>query len=227
MSKLLIVVVFFAFFSGSWAYTREEIAYQVKQNKEKVSFPFSATIRQKVSIQGNMVTDSGRILFCPPDCYKIELFRTNTKMFITGDTLWQVSPDGSVTRSVGNNDGVMGGMGTGFSPGSQNGFNLPEDFTIIEQIPGKQVVVECLSKVQSDQFKIRIVYDTKKWLPRNLKISGGPQGETETGFVYTELNGIQMVKEMNMVLGAMGYIRIDYSDYKVLQKCLRSSFRPE
>jgi len=89
------------------------------------------------------------------------------------------------------------------------------------------VVVECLSKVQSDQFKIRIVYDTKKWLPRNLKISGGPQGETETGFVYTELNGIQMVKEMNMVLGAMGYIRIDYSDYKVLQKCLRSSFRPE
>jgi hypothetical protein len=148
-------------------------------------------------------------------------------MFITGDTLWQVSPDGSVNRSVGNNDGVMSGMGTGFSPGSQNGFNLPEDFTIIEQIPGKQVVVECLSKVQSDQFKIRIVYDTKKWLPRNLKISGGPQGETETGFVYTELNGIQMVKEMNMVLGAMGYIRIDYSDYKVLQKCLRSSFRPE
>jgi len=174
-----------------------------------------------------MVTDSGWIVFCPPDCYKIELFRTNTKMFITGDTLWQVSPDGSVNRSVGNNDGVMSGMGTGFSPGSQNGFNLPEDFTIIEQIPGKHVVVECLSKVQSDQFKIRIVYDTKKWLPRNLKISGGPQGETETGFVYTELNGTQMVKEMNMVLGSMGYIRIDYSNYMVLQKCLRSSFRPE
>jgi outer membrane lipoprotein-sorting protein len=216
----------FPLFAGSL--TKEAVYKNITRVSATPTFAFSAAISSRISMANRTVTDSGTIIFSPPDCYKVTMFKSKTQVAVLSDTSFITMPDGSCTRRIGQS--AVSGMGAGsaqsFGPPSAKQLLGKSDFTIVEEKPGVYVVIEFESETPMGKSKTRATFDTKEWLLRNIKMTGmTPTGEIETGFSYTTFNGHTMVKEMNTVMGSAGFMKISYGEYKAINKISRKKFK--
>ena len=229
-SKVVVTIVLFVCVYQVYAVTKDEVAKKIMKKKETPNIAYKATMKTKVYVQGQSITDSGFILLSPPDCYKIEMIKGKTKISILGDTTWTTMPNGSVTRQIGGKEvpgmGGISSVGQSYEAPDISSMLKRSDFTIIEEKPGKHVVIEFnMQMPQGGEQKAQATFDTKEWLVRNMKIPGGPVGTIETGYNYTKLKGFSVIKEISMVMGPMGFMKIKYENYKVIKKMPRKKFR--
>ena len=191
--------------------TKEEVYKELSKKHSMPVVAFKAEIISKMSINNQTFADSGEMYFTPPDCFKITMIKSKTTVSVIGDTVWMAMPDGSVTRKTGKN--AMVGMGQ-----SQN-YSVPDigemlqesGFTIMEQVPEKHVVIEFLLKLEGKEQKVRATIDTKKWLVRKMTLPGGPLGSIETGYEYSEFEGVSVLSSISTVIGSAGFIWINYN----------------
>jgi outer membrane lipoprotein-sorting protein len=213
--------------SQTLALTKDEVAKKIMQKHEAPAIAYKADIKTKVFVQGQSIIDSGYILYSPPDCYKIEMFKGKTMVSILGDTNWIHMPDGSVTRKIGV-PAVPGLDGTNTSSGSPDiGIMLKgTDFSIIEEKPGKHVVIEFEMRLPTgEKTKAQATFDTGEWLVRNMKIFNGIAGTVEVGYTYKKFDKYTMVSEIATVMGSMGFVKIFYENYRKTAKVPRSKFK--
>ncbi len=208
------------------ALTKDEVYKNITKKRNRATFAFKADIISKVHVQGHTVKDSGTIIYSPPDCIKISMYNAKTEVSVLGDTTWTVLSNGNVTRSIGGKN--MPGMNNvGQSYGVPDGSDLlkESDFTIIEDKPGKHVVIEFNMSMPTGMQKSQATYDSKNWLLRNMKILAGPTGTIETGYSYTTFKGVPMLSKVNMVMGTMGFMIMDYKNFNSIKKLPRKSFK--
>ena len=193
-SKVVVTFFLFISFFQAHAVTKGEVANKIMKKKKTPNIAYKAEMKTKVYVQGQSITDSGFILFSPPDCYKIEMIKGKTKVSILGDTTWTTMPNGSVTRQISNNGvpgiGGISNIGQSYETPDISSMLKRSDFTIIEDKPGKHVVIEFnMQMPEGGEQKAQATFDTKEWLVRNMKIPGGPAGIIETGYNYSKLKG--------------------------------------
>ena len=220
---ILIIVV-----SGGsvFSLTKDEVFRSINTKKKQPDFAYKTDIISKTHIQGQTVKDSGLLLYSPPDCFKITMYVSKTEVSTIGDTTWTTMPDGNVTRSVGD-DGmsVLGNMNQTASTPDIGEIIKKSDFEIVNEVPGKYVVIEFTMKGLRGSQNAQATYDTKKWLLRNMKILGGPAGTVEIGYQYEKFNGFYMMSKINMVMGAIGFMKLHYQNYRKIRKISRKKFK--
>ena len=151
-------------------------------------------------------------------------------------------PDGSVTRTIGKGP-ALPGMGaaaagsTGQAP-DLAGMLRGTQFTIVEDTVPRRTLAERggadSSRVSVDFLmpmaggepqKARATFDTKEWLLRKLRLDAGPAGSTEMGYEYTRLGGHTMLARVNVVMGAAGFMNMEFGNYRKVKATARASFR--
>jgi hypothetical protein len=74
-------------------------------------------------------------------------------------------------------------------------------------------------------WRVRACLWAKEWLVRKVRIEGGPAGGTEAGYEYTKFGGHTVLARVNMVMGALGFVKVTYSNYRKTPKVARAEFR--
>jgi len=177
------------------------------------------------------------MVFSPPDCYKMHMRGAGTTISSVGDTTWMTTADGSVTRSIGGRmPSPMGGL-------TQGPAEVPDmremlrnkDFTVVRDSTGKRsvvrkdsgtsVTIEFQMTMPHGAQRTHATFDTKDWLLRRMKILGGPAASMETGYEYTDFHGHPMLSSVHVVMGAMGFMKMEYANYRTTKKLARDAFR--
>jgi outer membrane lipoprotein-sorting protein len=212
--------------SHIYAYTKAEIAQNIKKNSPVPNFAYEAAVKTQLFIGNTSNNDSGTITFSPPNCMKVEL--KNAKMILSGcgDTIWTIMPDGSVTRTIGKKTPMAAGMGNmgSYSAPDLNEILKNQDFSIKES-DEKSVTIEITQKMNGQAIPVRLLVSTRTWLLLKMSIDTGPAGMVEIGYHYEMFNGIPFAKQINMVMGAMGFMKIEYTSLKAMKKLPRKAFR--
>lgn len=221
----VILIIIIATYS-TFSFTKDEVFRNITKEQKHPDFAYKTDIISKTHIQGQTVKDSGLLIYSPPDCFKITMYLSKTEVSTIGDTTWTTMPNSNVTRSIGDN-GLP-------APGNMNQTNTTpnigeiikkSDFEIINEVPGKHIVIEFTMQGLRGSQKAQATYDTKEWLLRNMKIPGGPAGSVEIGYKYEKLKGYNMMSKINMVMGAMGFMKLSYKNYRKIKKISKKEFK--
>jgi outer membrane lipoprotein-sorting protein len=208
----------FLFSSAIFCYTNEEALANIQKRSSEKYCPFTVTLTSKVVIGSNKQEDSGAIYYSPRGFSRVEMYKAKTCYSSCGDTCWFKMPNGDVTRSI-KKDDVLGF--------SKNQATMPDLGALIKKYSGK--IVETLGdsaltfevKVPVEKESIqnmRLTFDTRQWLLRKVSIFGGQMGETVASYAYTQFKGRPMLKEVQMVMGSMGFMNLSYCDYKEIKE---------
>jgi hypothetical protein len=221
----LLCFLFLSFSSFTHCFTNEEAIANIHKRASIKYCPFSVTIVSKTIMGTLNQNDSGTVYYSPSGCSLVEMYKSKTVFTGCGDTSWYKMPNGDITRSVQKDD---------FLEISKNQATMPDFSSAIEKYSGKivensgdsSITFEIVIPVEKkDPQKIRLSFDTKKWLLRRVVIGGSPMGNTDAGYSYTEFNGQPMLKEVRMVMGSMGFMVITYSNYLKIKDKKKGFFR--
>lgn len=228
-TKTISFVFLLAFLVFPGGISKDQIRQKLSQNTDVPAFAFEADISQTTSFLGRVFKDTGAFAYLPSDCFRISMSQSGVEVVMMGDTSWTVSTDGSVTRRINNSSSSLSSEPSATNPLIDRQFCdliKTRDFDIIEEIPGKHVVIEVEAGEGTDKYTLQATYAVEDWTLRNTKMDGLPDGTViETGYKYHSIEGHRLLEEINIVMGSMGFMRIKYSNFKLTKKVARSEFR--
>ncbi len=221
-----VILIIIITIHSAFSFTKDEVFININKKQKQPNFAYRTDIISKTHIQGQTVKDSGLLIYSPPDCFKITMYLSKTEVSTIGDTTWTTMPNGNVTRSIGDNGmSALGNMNQTNSAPDIGDIIKKSDFEIIQEVPGKHVVIEFTMQGLRGSQKAQATYDTKEWLLRNMKTIGGPAGTVEIGYQYKKINGFNMMSKINMVMGAMGFMKLSYPNYRKIKKISKKEFK--
>lgn len=211
--KKLIILILFSLPVLSFGISKEELFTNLSINST-IRKPYQVSMKISMSNpQGLTLSDSGIMAISPDGKYYIQMTKEKTEQWGNLDTLWQKSVNGQMTKKISNAN-----RSNQFSEPNVSELLKDQNLNIIKDDTAG-VLIETETMVDNNQkLRMQLLVSKKTWnLVRSTAFMPN-MGAIETGYQWQSFSGASVIKEIATVMPMGGFMKVGFSNYKVIDK---------